>query len=125
MTVRALAQRLREGCLSAGVDAQPPAGAAHPRGVEREQQTATYETARRAWCDLARDVQAAITAHAQAETQAEGAVHARTTGSRTGRGPAQLAPLDARHMVCSRLIASSASATSCAQEFSSAEVNRS
>jgi hypothetical protein len=34
-----------------------------------EQQTAPYETAWRAWRDLARDVQAAITEHAQAEGQ--------------------------------------------------------
>ncbi|MEV6742523.1 hypothetical protein AB0N14_38950 [Streptomyces sp. NPDC051104] len=32
-----------------------------------EQQTQTYETAWRAWRDLARDVQAAITDHAEAE----------------------------------------------------------
>jgi hypothetical protein len=32
-----------------------------------EQQTSTYETAWRAWRDLARDVQAAVTEHAEAE----------------------------------------------------------
>ncbi|WP_454323877.1 hypothetical protein [Streptomyces ambofaciens] len=34
-----------------------------------EQQTETYETAWRAWRDLARDVQAAVTRHAKAEGQ--------------------------------------------------------
>ncbi|MGX1116381.1 hypothetical protein RKD37_001744 [Streptomyces ambofaciens] len=34
-----------------------------------EQQTETYETAWRAWRDLARDVQAAVTEHAKAEGQ--------------------------------------------------------
>lgn len=34
-----------------------------------DQQTETYETAWRAWCDLARDVQAAVTEHAKAEGQ--------------------------------------------------------
>jgi len=35
-----------------------------------EQQSQTYETAWRAWRDLARDVQAAVTEHAQEEGQA-------------------------------------------------------
>ncbi|MET7321497.1 hypothetical protein [Streptomyces sp. NPDC005549] len=34
-----------------------------------EQQTETYETAWRAWRDLARDVQAAVAEHAKAEGQ--------------------------------------------------------
>ncbi len=41
-----------------------------------EQQTETYETAWRAWRDLARDVQAAITDHAQAEGQSRTEVEA-------------------------------------------------
>ncbi|MBC2868553.1 hypothetical protein [Streptomyces mexicanus] len=41
-----------------------------------EQQTATYETAWRAWRDLARDVQAAVTEHAQAEGQSRTEVEA-------------------------------------------------
>ncbi|MFB7594676.1 hypothetical protein [Streptomyces sp. NPDC056160] len=41
-----------------------------------EQQTQTYETAWRAWRDLARDVQAAVTEHAAAEGQSRTEVEA-------------------------------------------------
>ncbi|MFC0499344.1 hypothetical protein ACFFKE_32300 [Streptomyces mutabilis] len=41
-----------------------------------EQQTETYETAWRAWRDLARDVQAAVTEHAKAEGQLRNEVEA-------------------------------------------------
>lgn len=41
-----------------------------------EQQTETYETAWRGWRDLARDVQAAITDHAEAEGQPRNEVEA-------------------------------------------------
>ncbi|WP_306192224.1 MULTISPECIES: hypothetical protein [unclassified Streptomyces] len=41
-----------------------------------ESQSETYETAWRAWRDLARDVQAAVTEHAEAEGQARNAVEA-------------------------------------------------
>ncbi|MER6977221.1 hypothetical protein [Streptomyces carpinensis] len=50
---------------------RPPA--AEPWG---EQQSQTYETAWRAWRDLARDVQAAVTDHAQAEGQPRNEVEA-------------------------------------------------
>ncbi len=40
-------------------------------GTWTESQTETYETAWRAWRDLARDLQAAVTEHAEAEGQAE------------------------------------------------------
>ncbi|MGW2767755.1 hypothetical protein [Streptomyces sp. NPDC001275] len=41
-----------------------------------EQQTATYETAWRAWRDLARDVQAAVTEYTKDEGQARNEVEA-------------------------------------------------
>ncbi|MGV9351557.1 hypothetical protein ACWDSD_44070 [Streptomyces spiralis] len=41
-----------------------------------QQQTATYETAWRAWRDLARDIQAAITEHAKEKGQARNEVEA-------------------------------------------------
>ncbi len=41
-----------------------------------ESQTETYETAWRAWRDLARDLQAAVTEHADAEGQARNEVEA-------------------------------------------------
>ncbi|MER6982436.1 hypothetical protein [Streptomyces carpinensis] len=41
-----------------------------------ESQSETYETAWRAWRDLARDVQAAVTEHAEAEGQARNEVEA-------------------------------------------------
>jgi hypothetical protein len=41
-----------------------------------EQQTHTYETAWRAWRDLARDVQAAVTEHAKAEERSRSDVEA-------------------------------------------------
>ncbi|WCN06039.1 hypothetical protein [Streptomyces sp. M92] len=41
-----------------------------------EQQTETYETAWRAWRDLARDIQAAVTEHAKAEGRLRSEVEA-------------------------------------------------
>ncbi|MFE6286645.1 hypothetical protein [Streptomyces sp. NPDC057877] len=46
---------------------------AHPWS---EQQTTTYETAWRAWRDLARDVQAAVTEHAKDQGQRRNSVEA-------------------------------------------------
>ncbi|MEH0627824.1 hypothetical protein [Streptomyces stelliscabiei] len=44
--------------------------------VWTEQQTHTYETAWRAWRDLARDVQAAVTEHAKAQERPRNEVEA-------------------------------------------------
>jgi hypothetical protein len=57
-----------------------------------EQQTAPYETAWRAWRDLARDVQAAITEHAQAEGQSR--TEAEADVQKTARHPEQPEPQD-------------------------------
>ncbi|MET9142418.1 hypothetical protein [Streptomyces sp. NPDC004042] len=51
-----------------------------------QQQTDTYETAWRAWRDLARDVQAAVTDHARAEGQPRNEVEA--TVKKAARHPA-------------------------------------
>jgi hypothetical protein len=45
-------------------------------GQWTEEQTSTYDTAWRAWRDLARDVQAAVTEHAKEEGQLRGDVEA-------------------------------------------------
>ncbi|MDX3555168.1 hypothetical protein [Streptomyces europaeiscabiei] len=52
-------------------DYGPPTAAAWT-----EQQTSTYETAWRAWRDLARDVQAAVTAYAKTEGRPRNEVEA-------------------------------------------------
>ncbi|MFD7996720.1 hypothetical protein [Streptomyces mexicanus] len=59
------------------------------REAWNEQQTATHETA---WRDLARDVQAAITAHAQAEGQPRTEVEAGV--KKAARHPEQPEPQD-------------------------------